>query len=260
MLTNILKDQIVIITGGAGTIGIELLKAVIKNKGIAVIADKNTELGKSLENQLNNEYGEESAYFIELDITCKRSIERMIYNTNCKFGKIDALVNNAYPRNDNYGRKFFNVEFEDFAENIKLHLGGYFLSSQQIALYFQDQGYGNILNISSIYGVIPPKFDLYEGTDMTMPVEYAVIKSSINHLTKYMAKTFKGMNIRVNSLSPGGIYVSQPQSFVHAYNQECLNKGMLEPSDLNGTFVYLLSEMSKFVNGQNIIVDDGFTL
>lgn len=80
------------------------------------------------------------------------------------------------------------------------------------------------------------------------------------HLTKYMAKYFKGMNIRVNSLSPGGIYDSQPESFVKSYKYHCINKGMLDKSDLKGTLIYLLSDLSKNLNGQNIIIDDGFTL
>ena len=75
-----------------------------------------------------------------------------------------------------------------------------------------------------------------------------------------MAKYFQGMNIKVNALSPGGIFDNQPESFLEKYKEKCLNKGMLDNSDLKGTLVYLLSDMSKYVNGQNIIVDDGFSL
>ena len=95
---------------------------------------------------------------------------------------------------------------------------------------------------------------------MTMPVEYAAIKSGLIHLTKYMAKYFKGMNIKVNTLSPGGILNNQPEVFLEEYKKNCLNKGMLENIDLKGTLIYLLSDMSTYVNGQNIIVDDGFIL
>jgi NAD(P)-dependent dehydrogenase (short-subunit alcohol dehydrogenase family) len=141
-----------------------------------------------------------------------------------------------------------------------LNLGGYFTASQQFSQYFKKQGYGNIINISSIYGVIAPKFEVYDNTPMTMPVEYAAIKSGLIHLTKYMAKYFKGMNIKVNALSPGGIFDSQPEAFLEKYKEKCLNKGMLDKSDLKGTLVYLLSDMSRYVNGQNIVVDDGFSL
>ena len=93
-----------------------------------------------------------------------------------------------------------------------------------------------------------------------MPVEYAAIKSGLIHLTKYMANYFKGLNIKVNALSPGGVIDKQPDSFLQAYKGECLNKGMLEKNDLKGTLVFLLSDMSQYVNGQNIVVDDGFSL
>jgi len=195
-----------------------------------------------------------------MDITSITSLQKSIEYCHDKYGKIDALVNNAYPRNKNYGRHFFDVEYEDFCENINLNLGGYFLTSQQFAHYFKKQGFGNIINISSIYGVIAPKFEVYENTPMSMPVEYAAIKSALIHLTKYMAKYLKGSNIRVNALSPGGIFDSQPEIFLEAYKKECLNIGMLDKSEICGTLLYLLSDMSRAVNGQNIIVDDGFTL
>ena len=95
---------------------------------------------------------------------------------------------------------------------------------------------------------------------MTMPVEYAAIKSGLIHLSKYMAKYFKGKNIRVNTISLGGIEDKQPEAFLKAYKEFCLNKGMLNPNDIAGTLIYLISDLSKFVNGQNIVVDDGFTL
>ena len=255
-----LKDKVVVITGGAGLIGKEFVKAVVENQGIAIIADINEELGLKVKEDLSKELNTKNIDFVKLDITSKNSLTECIEYLDNKYKKIDALVNNAYPRNKNYGRHFFDVEYEDFIQNLGLNLGGYFTASQQFSQYFKKQGYGNIINISSIYGVVAPKFEVYDNTSMTMPVEYAAIKSGLIHLTKYMAKYFKGMNIKVNALSPGGIFDHQPEAFLEKYKEKCLNKGMLDNSDLKGTLVYLLSDMSKFVNGQNIIVDDGFSL
>ena len=255
-----IKEQVVIITGGAGLIGKEFVKAVVENNAIAIIADINEQLGMKAKNDLAKELHTTNIDFIKLDITSKNSLNQAINYLDSKYHRIDALVNNAYPRNKNYGNHFFNVEYDDFIENLGLNLGGYFTASQQFAKYFQSQGYGNIINISSIYGIIAPKFEIYDNTPMTMPVEYAAIKSGLIHLTKYMAKYFKGMNIKVNTLSPGGIFDNQPEPFLEKYKEKCLNKGMLNTSDLKGTLIYLLSDMSKYVNGQNIIVDDGFTL
>lgn len=255
-----LKDKVVIVTGGAGLLGQAFITTIIKNNGIAIIADLNKELGLTCKEELNNQLNTNNIDFIELDIVSKKSINDAIEIVNKKYGKIDAWVNNAYPRNKNYGRKFFEVEYSDFCENINLNLGGYFLASQQVAQFFQKQGYGNIINISSIYGVIAPRFEIYDNTNMTMPVEYSVIKSGLLHLGKFMAKQFKGMNIRVNSISPGGIFDKQPADFLDKYKNLSLNKGMLDKEDLQGTLVYLISDLSRYVNGQNIIVDDGFTL
>ena len=255
-----LKNKIVVITGGAGLIGQAFVKAVIEQNGIAVIADINEEVGLKVKIELSQELMSEKIDFVKLDITSKESLDSCIKYLDGKYKQIDALVNNAYPRNKNYGRNFFDVEHSDFIENIGLNLGGYFTASQQFAQYFKKQGYGNIINISSIYGVIAPRFEIYSDTSMSMPVEYAAIKSSLIHLTKYMAKYLKGTNIRVNTLSPGGILNSQPQEFLDKYNAFSSSKGMLESSDLKGSLVYLLSDMSKYVNGQNLIIDDGWTL
>ncbi|MCT7639250.1 oxidoreductase [Aliarcobacter butzleri] len=255
-----LKNKVVVITGGAGLIGKEFVKAVIENGGIAIIADINEQIGEEVKENISKELNTSNIDFIKLDITSKESLNKCLNYLDKKYKRIDALVNNAYPRNKNYGKDFFEVEYSDFVENTGLNLGGYFTASQQFAQYFQKQGYGNIVNISSIYGVIAPKFEVYENTTMTMPVEYAAIKSGLIHLTKYMAKYFKGMNIKVNALSPGGILNNQPEAFLEKYKEQCLNKGMLDNSDLKGTLIYLLSDMSRYVNGQNIIVDDGFSL
>ena len=255
-----LSDKIIVITGGSGLLGSEFCRAVVKNEGQVIIADNNKDSADKLAIELNSLFGKKCAYSIYLDITNPSSISGLLKELGKKFGKIDALVNNAYPRNKNYGRKFFDVNFEDFCENLNLHLGGYFLASQYFSNYFIKQGYGNIINISSIFGVIPPRFETYVGTEMTMPVEYAVIKSGIIHLTKYLSKLLKGKNIRVNAISPGGIKHEQSLSFIKNYGNNCLNKGMLDPVDVSGTLVFLLSDDSLNINGQNIIVDDGFTL
>jgi len=255
-----LKDKVVVVTGGAGLIGQEFVRAVIEQNGIAIIADINKNEGQRVSNELSDKLKSNKIDFFELDITSKKSLQECIGYLDNKYGRIDALVNNAYPRNKNYGRHFFDVEYDDFVENLGMNLGGCITPSQLFSLYFQNQGYGNIINISSIYGIIAPKFEIYDNTEMTTPVEYAAIKSGMLHLTKYMAKYLKGKNIKVNAISPGGILDSQPSKFLSEYNQQCSTKGMLDPKDLNGALTFLLSDMSSYVNGQNIVVDDGFTL
>lgn len=255
----LLNDKVILVTGGAGLLGAAFIQAIAANGGTAIIADVDDAAGLALKEKINQQAPGRAEY-IHLDITDKASINQAIESISQAHGRIDALVNNAYPRNKQYGRRLMDVEYNDFCENMNLNVGGYFLTSQQMAAFFLRQGHGNIVNIASIYGVVAPKFDIYNQTEMTMPVEYAVIKAGLIHLTKYMAKFFKGKNIRVNALSPGGILDSQPTAFVDAYRHVCLNKGMLDKTDLVGSLIYLLSDLSTCVNGQNLIVDDGFTL
>lgn len=256
------KNQVIVITGGCGLLGATIAEELFRKKEIVIVTDIDKSKGINLIEKLKEKYPKlkNNIEFIEMDITSKESINNCINYLNQKYGKIDALVNSAYPRNKNYGKKFEEVTYRDFCENINLHLGGYFLTCQQFALFFKNQGYGNIINFASIYGVIAPRFEIYEGTNITMPVEYAVIKSGIIHLTKYMAKYFKNCNIRFNCISPGGIIDKQPEIFLKNYKKFTLNKGMLNTKDILGTVIFLLSEESKYINGQNIVIDDGFSL
>lgn len=258
-MISYLTGKVVVITGGAGKIGSEFARAVASSGAVAIIADANEVTGEELAAQISTVKGL-TAEYRHLDITSKESTQAVIAALHDKYGRIDALVNNAYPRNSRYGRRFEEVTFDDFCDNMGMHVGGYFLMSQQFGNYFREQGHGNIVNMASIYGVVAPRFEIYDDTPMTMPVEYAAIKSAIIHLTRYLAKHYRRCNIRVNCISPGGILDQQPASFVERYQAYADSKGMLDPQDITGTLLYLLSDMASFVNGQNIVVDDGWTL
>lgn len=254
-MSALLQDRIVVVTGGAGLLGREFCTAITREGGVAVIADRDLAAAQRVAGEIGG--GCEAA---ALDITDADSVRALIAQLRERHGRVDAVVNNAYPRNKAYGRKLEDVQYADFCDNLGMHVGGYFLVAQQFAQCFREQGHGNIVNMSSIYGVIAPRFQVYEGTTMTMPVEYAAIKASIVHLTQYFAQYFKGTGIRVNALSPGGILDAQPEPFLQRYRALCADKGMLDKSDLSGALVFLLSDLSRYMNGQNLVVDDGFSL
>lgn len=260
-----LSNKVVIIAGGCGRIGKSFVEAIIENKGICIIADIDVNSGKNIVNLYKSKSPNHSIDFFKLDISNKLSILEIIDSTVKKYKKIDAFVNASYPRNKNWGKKFEDVTFEDICENINIHLGGYFIAAQQLCIFFKKQGFGNLVNISSIMGVGVPKFDTYEqtiynGKEMTSPAEYSIIKAGIIHFTRYIAKYYSGCNIRCNCISPGGILADQPKKFIEKYRKYCLSKGLLDPEDLKGTLVYLLSDASQYLNGQNLIVDDGWSL
>ncbi len=258
-MTYHLKEKVVVVTGGAGMLGEVFSRAIASWGGIAIVADIDLNKAKQVtQKAVPEKNGLMDA--VALDITSPNSVTSLIQHLLAKYGRIDCIINSAYPRNASYGQKLEDVQYHDFCENINLHLGGYFLVSQLFCGAFKTQGHGNVINISSIYGMSAPRFSIYEGTSMTMPVEYAAIKSAVHHLTQYFAQYFKNTGIRVNCLSPGGIFSDQPESFLNAYRQHCATKGMLNPEDLLGALYFLLSDGSLYVTGQNICVDDGFTI
>jgi len=250
----ILNDQVIVVAGGAGLIGQAFCEGISKMGGVAVIADVNSAKASEISK------GIPKSYYVGMDVTSKDSIGSAIKKVFAEYGKIDAFVNSAYPKVAHYGRHFFDVSYEDFCSMVSQHLGGAFLTSQKFAEFFIKQGYGNIINISSVYGVVPPRFEIYNGTEMTTPIEYAAIKSGLIHMTRYLAQYLKNKNIRVNCISPGGIMDDQPREFVQRYRSHCGSKGMLDSRDLFGALAFLLSTDSQYITGQNIIVDDGFVL
>ena len=254
----ILKNKIIVVTGGAGLLGAHFCSAIAAQGGTAIIADLDIIRAEAVAKKIKDSGGKAEA--VLLDISDTISVNNLIEYINDSYGEIHAVVNNAYPRNKNYGRKLEDVTYMDFCENVSEHLGGYFLIAQKFSLYFRKNRGGNIINMASIYGVVAPKFEIYNGTSMTMAVEYAAIKSAIIHITRYFSQYFKLDDIRCNSISPGGVFDNQPEDFLKKYKNNCSLKGMLEPQDITGALVFLLSDASKYINGQNLIVDDGFTL
>ena len=251
----------IIIIGGAGLLGTEFAKKLSEKRDNVVVADFNIEAASAVCDSLISGGVEQSQLMATtVNIVDKDSIHTLINTVKKRFGSIDGVVNTAYPRNENYGRKFEDVEFSDFCENTNLNLGGYFLVAQQFAEYFSKNNGGDIINISSIYGVIAPKFEVYENTAMTMPVEYAVIKSGLIHLGKYIAKYYRCKKVRINTISPGGIFDNQNEAFVSQYNKNCNSVGMLSPKEIANVVQFIFSNASHGISGQNIVVDDGFTL
>lgn len=259
-MSNPLAGHVVVVTGGAGRIGRAFCSAIARAGGTAIVADTDTAAAEKLAADLQAAHGPAAAAAAGFDITRAEEIDQAITDLHARFGRIDSVVNNAYPRNARYGAKVENVTYADFAENVAMHTGGYFITAQRFAGYFTRQGHGNIIMMGSIYGVVAPRFEVYAGTPMTMPVEYSIIKAGLLHLTRYLAQYYKAHDIRVNALSPGGVFADQPAEFVRRYSANAAGGRMLDAEDLSGSLIYLLSDASAHVTGQNLLVDDGWTL
>jgi len=251
-----LNNIVVAISGGAGRLGSAFSASVVENGGCVVIGDVIAERGQRLAYDL----GKESALYFHGDLTDPDVVDRMIRECLKKFGKLDAAVHSAYPVSKQWGTPFESLQAPGLETDLFRQLGGAILFSQRLIQHFRGQGYGNLIHISSIQGVSAPKFEHYEGTAMVSPIEYSAIKAGVIAITQYLAKYCKNEGIRVNCISPGGIEDKQPQSFLDRYRSNCVSKGMLDSHDIVGTLLFLLSKQSKYITGQNIVVDDGWTL
>ena len=193
-------------------------------------------------------------------IECNLLDQKNLINILQKFPKINAAVNLSYPRNSQYGEKPERVSTESFIENTSLILGSTFNFINSFHLRFQENKKPiSIINFSSIYGVIAPRFEIYDGTKMTMPVEYAAAKSAIISLTKYYANYVNNTDFKINCISPGGILADQDEEFINAYRNKTYGSGLIPAGQMAKIISFLISDESKYINGQNIIVDDGFT-
>lgn len=255
-----LENKIIFVAGACGRIGKALCKKILQNKGIPIIADINTNKASEFKKELEKEF-KIKLLSVKLDITSKKSLNSCIQKTKQKYNKIDSFINTSYPYGKHWGKvAYYELSFEQICESLNLHLGGFMLAAQEFVKFFKTQGFGNIVNLSSIMGVYAPKFENYKGTNMQSSLEYSVIKAGINHLGVWLAKELFNTNIRVNTLASGGIEDGQNPLFLKAYRKCCASKGMLEASDVCGALVFLLSDESSFITGQTLVVSDGWGL
>ena len=245
------KNKTAIVTGGCGFIGMEIVQGLSEYGAVVYVADQN----KTADQKPNNQ----NIKYLYLDITSESSVQEVLQRVLIDSGKIDILVNCAYPRSKDWGLKFENVNYDSWKLNVDHHLGGYFIMCRAAAMMMKEHGGGSIINLASIYGIVAPDFSIYQGTEMTMPVAYASIKAGIIALTKYIATYFGHHNIRANTISPGGIYDNQAPSFVDKYSRKTPLGRMGNPGEIVGAVIYLASDASSFVTGHNLIVDGGWT-
>mgnify|MGYP000570870335 FL=1 len=144
-------------------------------------------------------------------------------------------------------------------KNVDLQLNSTFLCCQLVLEIMKKQKSGSIVNMASIYGVVGPDFSIYNGTTMTMPAAYSAIKGGVVNFTRYLACYFGPHSIRINSVSPGGVFNNQESVFVENYVKNVPLRRMALPNDISPAVAFLLSDNSSYLTGQNIIIDGGWT-
>ena len=241
-----LQDKIIIVTGGLGLLGKQFISDIEKRGGVPINLDINNK------NDLANGC-------LHFDINEDKSIDIAVKSVMKKFGRVDGLVNNAYPRTSDFGSNFELTSSKSFSKNIDMQLARIFSVSKPILEIMKKQKSGSIVNIASIYGIVSSDFTIYEGTKMTSPVAYSAIKGGLISLSRYFCSYFGKYNIRSNSVSPGGIFDNQDKVFVKNYENKVPLRRMGNPDDISPIVSFLLSDDSKYISGQNIAVDGGWT-
>ena len=241
-----LNDKIVIVTGGNGLLGREIIKKLSDEGATCLNVDINHETSDNLST-------------IQCDITEPESINSCVNAVIAKFGRIDGLVNNAYPRTKDWGAKFEDIEYSSWKSNVDWQLNSYFYFAQQVSKQMRLQKSGSIINMSSVYRIVGPDFTVYDNTEMTMPAAYSAIKGGIVNFSRYLASYLGPDGVRVNTVSPGGIFDNQNSIFVDNYNKKVPMRRMGLPKDIAPSVAFLLSDDAGYITGQNLAVDGGWT-
>lgn len=242
----ILKNKIIIVTGGSGLIGKELVADIRRKGGIAINCD--IDVSTDL-----------PAGTLFMDITNDDSIQEGFNLIDGRYGRIDGLVNNAYPRTKDWGNRFEDINPESWRTNINMQLNSYFVCCQKASKIMVENGNGAIVNIASIYGVVGNDFTLYEEYGGTSPAAYSAIKGGLINFTRYLASYYGRKGVRVNCVSPGGIYDNQHPTFINHYEAKVPMGRLGKPDDIAPAVSFLLSNEAKYITGQNLIVDGGWT-
>jgi NAD(P)-dependent dehydrogenase (short-subunit alcohol dehydrogenase family) len=242
-----LSGRVIAITGGQGLIGRAVAQAARASGARVLVLDIAVA-------QAPGEIQTES-----FDITdIERRTERLT-DLEARHGKIAGWVNCAYPRTADWALKLEDIPATSWQTNIDRHLNAYCLWSSTVAERMASHGGGSIVNLASIYGMVGPDFTVYQGTQMTMPAAYAAIKGGVIAYGRYLASYFGNAGVRVNTVSPGGVFDNQAESFVQRYTQRLPLGRMARVEEIAWPIVFLLSDASSYVTGENLATDGGWT-
>ena len=257
-----LDSQVAIITGAAGLLGKQHAIGLSDFGANVVLTDLNVELCRERAKRIA-EQNRVQAMALQCDVTQKDSWQVLLEDVLSQFGRVDILVNNAafttQSPSANYDAPFPDFPLADWCQILEVNLTGTFLGCQVVGRQMLKQQSGSIINMASLYGVVSPNHRMYPGTGIHQPVAYSVSKAGVIALTRYLATLWADRGVRVNCITPGGVYNQHPDLFVSRYANLSPASRMAHREEMRGALVYLASSASAYCTGHNLVVDGGWT-
>src|SRR5258707_6104583 len=265
-----LSGRVAILTGGGGLLGSEFCKTLSEAGAAVAVVDLNASVSQATADTLTKSGYKAQAF--TTDITQPNSVNAMVANVLSAFGRIDILVNSAAldPKFDPDAVKkgitpgaFEDYPLDQWNAPLNVNLTGTFLITQACVKPMIAQGKkGSIINICSTYGLNGPDQRIYikDGERVAYkPVYYTVTKAGVMRFTKYLAAYYAGTDIRVNALTPGGVFNNHEEYFVKNYSAKTIIGRMAKKDEMNGALLFLASDASSYMTGNNVVVDGGWT-
>ena len=269
-----LKNKVVVVVGGRGYLGRDFCQKLRSQNATVISADLPVTSKAAIKSEYKNEFDDVEQ--LDLDVTNKESVAEVVQYIVDKYKKIDTLIYGVTAKPNDFYAPFTECSLEGWQSVISVELDGVFLVSQEVGRVMEREEQGNMIFISSIYGVVGNDQRIYKGSNLaglyTNDEEeidnkqiyshsvYPVVKGGIISLSRYLAAYWGGMNIRVNCVSPGGVYhEGENETFLKKYSDKVLLGRKAEVSEVTGAVVYLASDVAGYITGQNLIIDGGWT-
>ena len=258
-----LGARVVILTGGAGILGTRMAMALVMHGARVAVVDRDrARLDKAL---AAISAPSDVCRAFEADITDRASLELLRDEIESLWAPVEVLANNAAFKSENFFAPFEDFPLADWNEVFAVNLTAAMLACQVFGSGMARRGRGSIINTLSIYGVAAPdqriyEGSLYEGRAINTPAVYSASKAGLWGLTKYLSSYWGGAGVRVNAITPGGVFSGQNDTFVARYSARVPMGRMAEQDEMSGALVFLASDASSYMTGQNIVVDGGLTV